>query len=264
MPSKCFIVAGMDDRIDLLNRCVRCFKNSPYEKDDLYVYFQGNHFDMVENKGVFKDVVIDERPRGVFTPRYELMKRYAKSYDYTVLIDDDLFITENTDYNGMMRVAEKLPYVGCVNCTTRSNAMSEIIEKRRWNEYYNIEGGMLFPRRSIEVILDYFKDKEKDYSHDVFWLLLWVKGYDWYKDWRSSSIHVGGKMINGEVTGYRKLAAQLDYEMIMPEWFEVPPVVNHYGKCQHDIPTMKQAKEEAFIERMRNLKLLGREEKWGE
>lgn len=98
MSDVCFIVAGMDNRIAFLERCIKCFKESRYADCDIYCYFQGGRWSEVQGREVFTEVVIDPNPRGVFTPRYELMKRFGVNYDYVIIIDDDLFILPETDY----------------------------------------------------------------------------------------------------------------------------------------------------------------------
>ena len=59
MSDVCFIVAGMDNRIAFLERCIKCFKESRYADCDIYCYFQGGRWSEVQGREVFTEVGID-------------------------------------------------------------------------------------------------------------------------------------------------------------------------------------------------------------
>ena len=213
----CFIVASMDKRIPFLERCINHYKASKYAECDIYCYFQGSKWESVQGREVFKGAVIDPNPRGVFTPRYELMKRFAKDYDYCIIIDDDLYILPDTDYDKTIKFIRAMKNHAIVSVT--NTKVNGLIEE---NPDINIEGGMVFPRSAILEILDYFKDKERDYTFDYFWYLCYVKGYDLYRDRRSRAQHVPCRRVDGKLTGFNESIMSKPYIPMMTEYFRSP------------------------------------------
>lgn len=221
MNTFCFAVASSDDRIDILDRCVRCIKNNKYYSDaDIFLYFQGDK-SFLKNKDVYKEVLYCDRLRGIFTPRYELMK-FCADYDFIILIDDDVFLYEDTSYQNCMDFLNFNPKAGCCNICTSKGRLENSIELRSvMGKDYNIMGGIVFPKRAIKIILDYFADKEKDYTEDMFWLLLYVKGFDWYQDKSQKAIHMSSlKNKDNEYTGYIKMKIEKPYVPILSEYFD--------------------------------------------
>lgn len=217
----CFILASSDDRLFLLNQCIECAKNSRYSDCDFYLYYQGkqrNDFDV----SFFSGIIWDDNLRGVFTPRYELMKRFCLQYDYTILIDDDLFLRRDTSFENSIRFLQIEPKAGAISILHNTNTLrNEIRCVSGTKQYFNICGGMVFPKKSIKIILDYFKDKEQDYTEDVVWLLLYVKGYDLYKDFSSASMHTANrKTKNKELSGYNKMRVEKPHIPMLSEWFD--------------------------------------------
>lgn len=251
MSSICFIVAGMDKRKHFLERCIAAFLNSLYKTCDIFCYYQGELWDSVVGKEIFKSVIIDSKLRGVFTPRYELMKQFAKDYDYTVIIDDDLFIEKETDYYKAVKFVE---FMGDSVVVSLSNSKTKNLIERR-NDI-NIDGGMVIPRRGIMEILDYFRDKEKDYTFDYFWLFLYVKGFDLYKDWRSKSNHVPSRKVNGEFTGFNYSRYHLEYIPMMEEWFKPAKFADGHGSHGAQFIHVSDLTEAGKAERLRNKKLM--------
>lgn len=254
-----FIVASTVDREPYLERCIRCFKESRYfGKCDFYLYYQGGNIHEVDGIDVFTDIVISPVLRGIFTPRYELFKRYGLAYDYIIMLDDDLFIRPDTDYYKAIDFCKKIRNVGCIT-VAKAKPDGKTIKRISYPDYTLIDtnGGMVFPRESVEIILDYFKDKEKDYSEDMFWLLLYIKGKDLYNDKRSMAIHVcnrPGK--SGAITGYRKMRAEKPYVPIMSEWFYDSKLIKKdyisKDKMVRDTKSLKYIKPEGLEERLRN------------
>lgn len=249
----CFIVASMDKRIGFLERCIKCFAESKYAEYDIYCYFQGHLWDSVQGREIFKEVVIDPNPRGVFTPRYELMKRYGKDYDYVIIIDDDLFIQPETDYFGMIDFMRKFRNVGAMCCLNVKAHIKNRVDIVGQNDCFNVLGGMVFSRAAIQTILDYFADKEKDYTFDCVWLLLWIKGYDLAKDFRSFAVHktAGTQKIDGEWTGFNWSRFKMNYVPFMPEYLNEPKQEynpKRYG-WERGIPSLKDVNEKGLEER---------------
>lgn len=248
----CFILASSDDRLHLLNQCIQCAKNSRYSDSDFFLYYQGenrNSFDV----SFFKEVVYDKNLRGVFTPRYELMKRYGRYYDYVVIIDDDLFLNQNTSYENGFAFCDMNRHVGAVALTHTKNAVkNEIRCVSGTSEYFNICGGLVLPRRSVDIILRYFKDKEKDYTEDVFWLLLYVKGLELYKDYTSYSTHVANrKTVGGGLSGYNKMRFEKPHVPMLTEWFDSKQE-NVGGVMVWKLKDMKDINEFGLSERAKN------------
>lgn len=254
MKKYCIILAGSDDRIHLLRDCVECLKKSRYNNADTYLFYQGiQHRDdpCMEH---FTKIVWDTRLRGVFTPRYELMKRFCLEYDFTILIDDDLFLSPETSFENSMRFCEIEPNAGAVAIlhNIKKGLKNEIRCVSGTGQYFNVCGGIVFPRKSIEIILDYFKDKEMDYTEDVVWLLLYVKGYDLYKDFSSASTHVANrKGKNKALTGYNKMRFEKPHVPMLTEWFDSKlETVN--GKTIYKLKEMRDINDNGLKERAKN------------
>ena len=254
--SFCIILASTDGRQHILEECVNCLKTK-YRNVDTFLYYQGSlDFDTQ----YFKGVICDNNLRGVFTPRYELMKQYCLDYDYTIIIDDDLFITRDTNYEDAIKEIEKRNNVGCV--TTLSNVKSANVKHKivlvdettkYWSSRYNVGGGMILPRNSIKAIIDYFKDKEHDYTEDQFWLLLYVKGYDLYIYLGSTAIHKGNAHVAGDgLSGYIKYIREHEYSPILTKWYDQPSPVTIEGKTVVRIKNLNNLNDKGRIEREKN------------
>ena len=252
MFSVCFIVAGMDKRKHLLEECIEAYKNSRYYGIDIFLYYQGEEFDSVKGKEVFGDVIIDSKPRGVFTPRYELMKRFGYAYDYVIIIDDDLFIQPETDYFKTIKYMETYRNVGATCLLHTERAVKNLIKSvNDGSEYFNVAGGLVISREAVACILEYFKDKEKDYTFDCFWLLLWIKGFDISKDYRSWAKHVASRKIDGQFTGFNEMRTVLEYVPIMTEYLNEPKTVFNHGQYEVDLPTINDINDSGLRERIR-------------
>ena len=250
MSDICFIVAGMDKRQHFMEECIDAFKKSRYSDCDIFCYWQGEKWGKVKGKEIFKDVVIDSMPRGVFTPRYELMKRYGTDYDYCIIIDDDLFIQSETDYYATIRLMQQFPNVGCACITHTQRAVKNRVEiVNSGNEYFNIAGGLVLSADAVRIILEYFADNERDYTFDCFWLLLWVKGYDLAKDFRSWAKHVAARKVNGQWSGFNESRVRLKYVPIMAEYIDDLRLVRNHGRDEMPIPTIGNVNERGRLER---------------
>lgn len=241
----------MDKRKHLLERCISAFVSSKYSDMDIFCYYQGSQWANVRGKEVFKDVVIDPNPRGVFTPRYELMKRYAHNYDYTILIDDDLFIGPDTKYFDTIRFLESSAGKNVGACTTMNTKRFVRNEIRivSTNDDINVSGGMVIRRAAILDIIKYFSSKEADYTFDVFWILLYIKGWDLARDYRSFAEHRPVVKINGEHTGFNSSLVGMPYVPIMSEWIREPKMVFRHGRQERETPTLKDINAAGLAER---------------
>ena len=250
--SFCFIVASSDDRAHYLSRCVDCIKRTKYKSADVFLFYQG--IDDIPQKEFFRGILTDTNLRGVFTPRYELMKKWGRDYDFVILIDDDLFMYENTSYDTSMAFLDSVKSAGACCISMHSQGIKKEIEKMKDGcDFYNVWGGMVFPKRTIDLVLDYFKDKERDYSEDMFWLLAYVKGYDLYHDWTSSAIHVCNKKgKNGEPTGFRKMRFEKPYVPMMQEWYDSKVIWSKLHNCYTwKIKQIEDLNDAGRIERMK-------------
>ena len=249
--SHCFILASSDDRIHLLNQCIDCIKNSRYSDCDFFLYYQGKSRDF--DVDFFSGIVWDDDLRGVFTPRYELMKRFCLRYDYTILIDDDLFMNQDTSYETAMLFCNMEPMAGAVALTHSKPAVkNEIRCVSGTREYFNICGGLVLPQKSIKIILEYFVDKEQDYTEDVFWLLLYVKGLDLYKDYHSYATHIANrKSKNGELTGFNKMRIEKPHVPMLSEWFESKKECLANGTSRWKLKDVKDITSAGILERNR-------------
>ena len=243
MYSVCFIVAGMDKRVPFLEKCIQHYKNSKYAECDIYCYFQGSKWNYVKGGEIFKDVIIDPNPRGVFTPRYELMKRFGIKYDYCIIIDDDLFIQPETEYFNMIKFMQKQKNIGAMSCLNVKTWIQNRIDIVGTKDGFNILGGMIFPQECVQIICDYFADKEDDYTFDCVWILLWIYGYDLAKDFRSYAQHktAATQKIDGDWTGFNWSRFKMPYKPFLTEYLNEPKMVynpDRYG-WERGIPSLK-------------------------
>ena len=252
--SYCFILASSDDRIDILQKCVECIQKSKYASSDVYLYYQGTKIDGFVYHDFFKGIVTSDHLRGVFTPRYVLMKEFGINYDYVIIIDDDLFMYPDTDYDSAMRFLAFMPSAGCCTILThRGRRRNEMVNVSDSMGYYNVEGGLVFPQRSIKVILDYFKDKEMDYTEDMWWLLLYIKGFDLWRDYSSSAIHTFNYKNKGKMTGFSKMRTEKPHLPILSEWFDSKlSYEERYGQTLYKIKELKDINKNGRRERMKN------------
>lgn len=254
--SHCFIVAGMDGRIGALERCVDCIKASKYADSDVYLYYQGTELYKLQDRDFFKYTIVDAQPRGVFTPRYELMKRFSLDYDFTIIIDDDLFMYPDTSYENAMAFLNQVPTAGCVCIGThfnkRENKMVCVSDNMG---YYNIRGGLVLPQNSVKIILDYFNDKEADYSEDTVWLLLYVKGLDLWQDHSSNAIHTSNYKEKKKHTGYSMVRLTKPYIPILSEYFNDTELTTENGRWDipvRNIKSLCHINDKGLAERNRN------------
>ena len=199
----CFILATVEGREKFLDRCVASAKASRYADADFYLYYQGSG--KCEHEDFFREVVYDPQKRGVFTPRFELMKRFGTKYDFTIVIDDDLYLTEDTNYETAMNFATMIHDVGCVCLIKSKDAVKPMVRRIHYgHENYNVFGGLVIPKRPLEEMLWFLRDKTEDYTDDVFWLALYVLGYDLYKDFSSYSVHAANQKVSGKNSGWHE------------------------------------------------------------
>ena len=250
-------MASSDDRIHLLNKCIACIKGSRYKDADFYLFYQGSRFDEVKDSDIFKEVLFDSKLRGIFTPRFELMEKFCIDYDFTILIDDDLFLYPTTSYETAMWFLDMNQKAGAVSIVTHKKKTRKEITKVKETDYnFNVDGGMVFPNRAIRVIVDYFKDKKDDYTEDMFWLLLYVKGFDLFRDWTSQAEHNFNEFSvdNSELTGFSKMRVEKEYKPILTEYFDTPSMCyrKEYGKSVRSIKTLRNLNDAGREERTKN------------
>lgn len=254
--SYCFIVASSDDRINCLIKCAQKIKaNQYYSNADVYLYYQGTNVNAVKSIGLFRDVVFDDRLRGVFTPRFELLKKYGCKYDFVVIIDDDLYMYTDTTYQTCFDLLNEVETAGCCCIVTHKSKRKILLENVSAKMgYYNVDGGLVLPKRAVRLILDYFSGKEMDYTEDMFWLLLYVKGYDLFRDHSSNAVHIcNTKGDKGQFTGFSKMRTEQEHLPILSEWFDAKfGFEPRYEKCLYKIKELKDINANGIAERRKN------------
>ena len=223
---------------------------------EFFLYYQGEEAD-VERKDFFSDIIFDNRLRGVFTPRYELLKRYGVNYEFSIILDDDLRMTKATSYEHGIGEIRKNPKIGAVSLAQYKKTSSRF-ELAKRGMRFSILGGLILPKKSVCLILDYFKDKEKDYSEDdAFWLIPYIKGYDLYLDSTSYALHGGKeKDENGQHTGFLKSWLEMPFVPTLEEWTTLSEIKKE-DKTALKIKGLAGVNEKGLAERERCRKALG-------
>lgn len=116
-----------------------------------------------------------------------------------------------------------------VVCAVSNTKVKGVIEQ---DGNINVEGGLVLPKKAVKEILEYFGDKEKDYTFDYFWLLCYVKGFDLYRDRRSRAQHVPVRKVNGEYTGFNYSLVKKPYIPMMLEYFRTPKTIERHGRIE--------------------------------
>lgn len=258
--SYCFILAGSEDRGYLLDRCISSMKNNKYyHSADLYLYWQGDE-SKIPQKDAFKGIVVKESLQGVFLPRYTLFDMVGDRYDYTILIDDDIFMYPDTSFEGAMSFLQTIGDNGICNIGRHFERRRNEIRTINYQcENYNVQGGIVFPRKCVRVITDYFRGRRTDVTEDVFWILLYVKGYDLYRDFSSNLIHICHRPSkDGAVSGYYKWRIEKPHVPLLPEYITERLVKDEFGdRMRYKVPECRDVNEEGIAERMRCRKEMG-------
>lgn len=252
---KCFILASSQDRTKLLRRCIEDMsKNELYKNADIYLYWQGTE-EAIPYKERFNDIIISPTLRGIFKPRYELFKR-CKDYDYVILIDDDIFMYPDTTYEGAISFLKMMDNKGICNLGSHFDKRRNQLQMIDYSkDDYNVCGGIVFPKECIEVLIDYFKDTPENVTEDIFWILLYIKGYDLYRDFSSNVIHTCHRPAdNGEPSGYYKLRIEKPYIPLLPEYtnHKLIPDYCRKGQFRYKIPETRDVNVKGLEERMKN------------
>lgn len=258
--SFCFIVAGSDDRDYLLDRCVSCIKNNRnYHDSDVYLYWQGSA-NKIPYKDFYKDVVIVDSLQGVFLPRYVLFDMVKDKYDYVILIDDDSFMYPDTSYESAMTFLHTIEDNGVCNIGSHFDKRRNEIRTINYNcENYNVQGGIVFPRKCVNLVVEYFREKRTDVTEDIFWILLFVKGYDLYRDFSSNLIHTCRRPArDGSVSGYYRLRIEKPNVPLLPEYTNAKLVKDDFGdRMRYKIPECRDVNDAGLEERARCRREMG-------
>lgn len=260
MGKLCFILAGSQDRAHLLKRCISCVNNNAlYRNADIYLYWQGKR-ESIPCVERFSDIVISDSLRGVFLPRYVLFERFGVNYEYTILIDDDLFMYPDTTYETAIAYLAMNKDNGVCNIGWQFEKRRNELRKISYNsERYNVYGGLVFPNKCVKTIVDFFKGTDENVTEDIFWILLYVKGFDLYRDFSSNAVHTcHRKSIDGKESGYYKMRLEKPYKPLLPQYTKGEMVKDEFGNgMRWKIPECKDVNNTGMAERKRCRKEMG-------
>ena len=152
--SFCFVLASSENRAYLLKRCIECKKaTSLYADADIYLYWQGDE-KMIPCKDLFTGVIIAPSLQGIFLPRHTLFKEFGLKYDYTILIDDDMFMYNDTSYESAMAFLKVVDDNGICNIGRQFDKRRNELRMIDYSsEDYNLFGGIVFPKKCIKTIV---------------------------------------------------------------------------------------------------------------
>lgn len=117
----CFILASITGREHLLNDFVNSVKNSKYNKNDFYLYFQNvaeNTSTGEYDKSLFKNVYISNSRDGTCLPKMYWLHN-LNNYDFYILIDDDMEFLGKEDYETAMGFVANVKECGICNTECR-------------------------------------------------------------------------------------------------------------------------------------------------
>lgn len=260
MKKMCFILASTENRDYLLKRCVEAINSNALYKDaDLYLYWQGKE-DKIPHKERFTDIFVSDKLMGIFAPRYYLFKTYGVQYKYTVLIDDDLFMYPDTSYESAMSFLSVIDNNGVCNLGRQFHKRRNTVFMINYStDDYNVEGGIVFPNKCVNVLVDYFKDTPVEVTEDIFWILLYVKGFDLYRDFSSNAIHTCHRPASdGSESGYYKWRLERPHVPLLPEYTTQRLVKDYFGdKMRYKVPEPRDVNEAGLEERAKCRKEMG-------
>ena len=258
--SYCFILAGSEDRAYLLERCVNCInQNVLYANADLYLYWQGND-SKIPYRERFADIMSVPTLQGIFVPRYTLFKTYGVRYDYTILIDDDMFMYPDTSYESAMNFLSAINNNGICNIGRQfDRRRNELLMIDYAHEDFNLFGGIVFPLKAVKVLVDFFDGTDPNVTEDIFWILLYIKGFDLYRDYSSNLIHTCHRPAkNGDASGYYKWRLEKKHIPLLPQWTIPHLVKDDFGeRMRWKIPECRDVNAEGLAERARCRKEMG-------
>lgn len=260
MSEFCFVLASSEDRAYLLDRCIRCInQNKNYSDAKVYLYWQGDE-SKIPYKDRFTQIISAPTLQGIFLPRYTLFKTFGDKYDYTILIDDDMFMYPDTTYEGAIAFLSMIGDNGICN-------IGRQFDKRRnelriidyFREDFNLFGGIVFPKKCIKVLVDFFADTDPKVTEDIFWILLYVKGFDLYRDFSSNLIHTCHRPNKkGEASGYYKWRIEKPHIPLLPQYTNAHLVKDDFGdRMRWKIPECRDVNEAGMRERERCRKEMG-------
>lgn len=119
------------------------------------------------------------------------------------------------------------------------------------HEDYNLFGGIVFPQKCIEVLVDFFKDTDPAVTEDIFWILLYIKGFDLYRDYSSNLIHTCHRPAkDGSASGYYKWRLEKPHIPLLPQYTISHLVKDDFGdRMRWKIPECRDVNEAGLKER---------------
>ena len=228
-------------------------ENKLYKDTDIYLYWQGNA-DKIPYKEKFTKIIVSDKLRGIFLSRYTLFATYGMLYDYTILIDDDMFMYPDTSYEGAITFLGAIQNNGICNIGRQFDKRRNELRMIDYaHEDYNLFGGIVFPKKCIEVIVDFFKNTDEKVTEDIFWILLYIKGFDLYRDFSSNLIHTCHRPNKkGGASGYYKWRLEKPHFPLLPQYTIQKQVKDDFGdRMRWKIPECRDVNEAGLRERER-------------
>ncbi len=190
-----FVIISVSDRVDSLNELIESIaRNSRFKDYDINLLYQdylGNK-DAIKYKGVYKNIFIYPKKLGCHGARVTLLRKIWQDYDVFINLDDDILLTEYTDYTLAIEKALE-PSTGFVltNWARTESLMMKKIPKME-NKFVKQAlvyqgGGMVYKKEIAELMAGL------DVSHakfdDIWPLTAYINGYDNYRFLGSLAIH---------------------------------------------------------------------------
>lgn len=260
MKRACFVLASSENRDYLLRRCVEAInQNELYKNADLYLYWQGDK-EKIPHKERFTDIIIADRLMGIFMPRYQLFKTYGLQYEYTILIDDDMFMYDDTSYENAIAFLGAIDNNGICNIGRQFDKRRNVLKMIDYSkDDFNLFGGIVFPLKCVKIIVDFFKDTDENVTEDIFWILLYIKGFDLYRDFSSNLIHTCHRPAkDGSESGYYKWRLEKPHIPLLPQYTIAQLVKDDFGdRMRWKIPECRNVNAAGLEERAKCRKEMG-------
>lgn len=229
-----FILPSVSDRVEHLNRMIKDIRQSPYKDWAIAVYYQDyqGNANQVRKDLLDHFIVVPERV-GVGMARLNLLKALP-AYKYYGHIDDDMYISEYTNYFPMLQFLDANPHVGHVMSSwARHDKQFEKMKVCRNHAFYTqilmYTGGGQFYRDDVaELYRKPFQIGKKD-DETIWTLIAYISGYTNYVYYGSVALHKtlqkGGNRShqqtqpNSEYIGFPQF---LDYEYCADGAWAIP------------------------------------------
>lgn len=214
-----FVIISVSDRIKELNDLVRSILlHERFEGYELNLMFQDNLkvADQIENREAYKNIFVVPERLGCNGARIELLKRIYKDYDVFINLDDDMLMTEHTNYEPAIEKAmEKTTGFVLTNWARTQKIYEGKIAKIRNQFVPQVMvyqgGGMIYTRKIASAMTKLPVEKT---TFDNSWCLTsYLLGYTNYRYLGSLTIH----MICGK-GGMRAFMSEEEHKLTQEEY----------------------------------------------